>query len=151
MSREWFVFFQNLNTLLGNGTNNTSLLDILIGPSVNAYVDVDAASVSLDPLMPVVMFETDDLAPPQQIVLPPDDLSPPLELGTIAAQNAENVNITGGTVVLNGGATLMGTNAALTNGAGVAAGTLLTAPAAGNPTKWIGINDNGTTRYIPAW
>ncbi len=40
---------------------------------------------------------------------------------------------------------------AITNGAGAAAGTLLTAPAAGNPTKWIPIDDNGTTRYIPAW
>jgi hypothetical protein len=27
----------------------------------------------------------------------------------------------------------------------------LNAPAAGNPTKWIPIDDNGTTRYIPAW
>lgn len=41
--------------------------------------------------------------------------------------------------------------AALSNGAAAAAGTLLNAPAAGNPTKWIPINDNGTTRYIPAW
>jgi hypothetical protein len=40
---------------------------------------------------------------------------------------------------------------ALTNGAAAAAGTLLNAPAAGNPTKWVPINDNGTTRYIPAW
>lgn len=31
------------------------------------------------------------------------------------------------------------------------AGTITNAPAAGNPTKWIPINDNGTTRYIPAW
>lgn len=43
------------------------------------------------------------------------------------------------------------TSAALANGAAAAAGTLLNAPAAGNPTKWIPINDNGTTRYIPAW
>ena len=39
----------------------------------------------------------------------------------------------------------------LTNGAGVGAGTITTAPSAGNPTKWIGINDNGTIRYVPAW
>lgn len=50
-----------------------------------------------------------------------------------------------------GGAVFHKTSTTLTNGAGVAAGTLLNAPAAGNPTKWIGINDNGTTRYIPAW
>lgn len=47
--------------------------------------------------------------------------------------------------------TLMRTSVALTNGAGAATGTLTNAPAAGNPTKWITINDNGTTRYIPAW
>lgn len=50
-----------------------------------------------------------------------------------------------------GGATFHTTSSALTNGAGVALGTLATAPAAGNPTKWIGIDDNGTVRYIPAW
>jgi len=41
--------------------------------------------------------------------------------------------------------------AAFTDGAGASTGTLTNAPAAGNPTKWIPINDNGTTRYIPAW
>jgi len=40
---------------------------------------------------------------------------------------------------------------AFTDGAAAALGTLTNAPAAGNPTKWIPINDNGTTRYIPAW
>src|SRR6516164_4783016 len=43
------------------------------------------------------------------------------------------------------------TQASYTNGAGAQAGTLTNAPAAGNPTKWIAINDNGTTRFIPAW
>ncbi len=50
-----------------------------------------------------------------------------------------------------GSTTLLTTSAALTNGAAAQAGTLLNAPAAGNPTKWVPINDNGTTRYIPAW
>lgn len=49
------------------------------------------------------------------------------------------------------GGTLLSTSAALSNGAGSAAGTLTNAPVAGNPTKWIPINDNGTTRYLPAW
>lgn len=40
---------------------------------------------------------------------------------------------------------------AVSNGAGAAAGTLLNAPVAGNPTKWIPFDDNGTIRYIPAW
>jgi hypothetical protein len=40
---------------------------------------------------------------------------------------------------------------ALANGAGGSVGTLTNAPAAGNPTKWITIDDNGTPRQIPAW
>jgi hypothetical protein len=46
---------------------------------------------------------------------------------------------------------LIDSDTTLTNGAGASAGTLTNAPAAGNPTKWIPIDDNGTTRYIPAW
>jgi len=51
----------------------------------------------------------------------------------------------------NGYAQLIGTTTAFNNGAGAGAGTLTNAPAAGNPTKWIPIDDNGTTRHIPAW
>lgn len=43
------------------------------------------------------------------------------------------------------------TTATVTSGAGAQVGTLTNAPAAGNPTSWIPFNDNGTTRYIPAW
>lgn len=46
---------------------------------------------------------------------------------------------------------LISTTTAFTNNAGASAGTLTNAPAIGNPTKWIPINDNGTTRNIPAW
>lgn len=54
-------------------------------------------------------------------------------------------------LTINRAATFLTTSVALTNGAAASVGTLTNAPAAGNPTKWIGINDNGTTRYIPAW
>lgn len=37
------------------------------------------------------------------------------------------------------------------NGAAAQTGTLTNAPVSGNPTKWIAIDDNGTTRYIPTW
>lgn len=43
------------------------------------------------------------------------------------------------------------TKTTLTSSPGVGAGTLTNAPSAGNPTKWIGIDDNGTTRQVPAW
>ncbi len=38
-----------------------------------------------------------------------------------------------------------------TDGAGAAAGTLLTAPSAGDPDKWIPINSDGTQYWVPAW
>lgn len=53
--------------------------------------------------------------------------------------------------IVTGSTTLHETSVALTNGAAAATGTLTNAPVAGNPTKWIPINDNGTTRYVPAW
>lgn len=54
-------------------------------------------------------------------------------------------------LIASASTTLHRSLAALTNGAAAALGTLTNAPAAGNPTKWVPINDNGTTRYIPAW
>ncbi len=56
----------------------------------------------------------------------------------------------GGALTINSN-TLLSTKTSFTNGAGASLGTLATAPSAGNPTKWIAIDDNGVTRYIPAW
>lgn len=72
-----------------------------------------------------------------------------------AGTGADNLDLTltpagTGNVVFPGGV-LLKTGAALTDGAAAAAGTLLNAPTAGNPTKWAPINDNGTTRYVPLW
>ena len=39
----------------------------------------------------------------------------------------------------------------LLDGAAAASATLTNAPSAGNPSKWVPVDDNGTTRYIPAW
>lgn len=47
--------------------------------------------------------------------------------------------------------TLLTTGVALTNNAGAQSATITNGPLAGNPTKWIPINDNGTVRNIPAW
>lgn len=43
------------------------------------------------------------------------------------------------------------TSAALANAAAAEVATMTNGPVAGNPTKWIAISDNGTTRYIPCW
>lgn len=54
-------------------------------------------------------------------------------------------------LLTGGSSTLVASSVALANGAAASTATLTNAPTAGNPTKWVPINDNGTTRYIPAW
>lgn len=71
------------------------------------------------------------------------------DIGASVATRARNLFLAGG--ITHGSATLLTTTTSLTNGAGALTGTLTNSPATGNPTKWIPINDNGTTRYIPAW
>jgi hypothetical protein len=56
----------------------------------------------------------------------------------------------GGALTINS-ATLIKTNTTFTAGATGNAPTLTAGPVTGNPTKWVPINDNGTTRYIPCW
>lgn len=72
------------------------------------------------------------------------------DIGAAGATRPRSVYI--GTDIFTGSTAFMHrTSGTLANGAAAAAGTLTNAPAAGNPTKWIPIDDNGTTRYIPAW
>jgi hypothetical protein len=64
--------------------------------------------------------------------------------------------VTTGDLYTTDAAFFIRTKATLTDGAGTGAGVTFTnAPGAslttGNPTKWIAIDDNGTTRYIPAF
>lgn len=56
-----------------------------------------------------------------------------------------------GLIYQNSASFLMRTKTSWSTGAAASLGTLTNAPAAGNPTKWIPVDDNGTTRYIPAW
>lgn len=273
ISREWYRFMLNLFTLTGSGTSDLTITDLAIAPNPVDPSTVLGSAIEQSQLASLTaqysqFLDIVGVAPVAQAPIPPfDDLTPRAELGTMAAQNAEKVAITGGTIAgitfggfpagtvslpslywgtdtatgfyriglnnigysyngtklldlsatllgvtggvsvttqftssvatgtpplvvasttnvanlnassLNGGtfaapgpigggtpdtgtftsittpggATFHTTNTALTDGAAAAAGTLLNAPIAGNPTKWIGINDNGTTRYIPAW
>lgn len=68
-----------------------------------------------------------------------------------ASISAANITASGTITVPGAAAAVLKTTATVTSGAGAGAGTLTNAPTAGNPTTWIPFNDNGTTRYIPAW
>ena len=96
----------------------------------------------------------DDFMPGHTHYFSSDDLAPVVQIGTLGTQQADSVDITGGTVnaqMINNQTILIQSSSALTNGAGALLGTLANSPVAGNPTKWVPINDNGTTRYIPTW
>jgi hypothetical protein len=55
------------------------------------------------------------------------------------------------TLSLNASGQLASSATAYTNNAAAQTATMTNGPLAGNPTKWIPINDNGTIRNIPAW
>jgi len=159
MSREWYMFFFNLFTITGAGTAAANIIDFQLFPSYTDPDNDEAVNTRQEHSHPEATLPTsresneatDPLTPANVTSEAHDPLAPRVELGTMALQQADRVNITGGTVKVTGGATLISTNTALTNGAAAALGTLTNAPAAGNPTKWVAINDNGTIRYIPTW
>jgi hypothetical protein len=70
-------------------------------------------------------------------------------IGAATALTSKRLQVNGGVSIAD--TQLIQTVTPFANGAAAASGTLTNAPIAGNPTKWIPIDDNGTTRYIPAW
>lgn len=73
------------------------------------------------------------------------------DLGTQFNGTMLSIDDTTQRITTRGSTQLIGTQTTFTDHAGAAAGTLLNAPTAGDPAKWIAIDDNGTTRYIPTW
>lgn len=67
-----------------------------------------------------------------------------------AAINPEFI-FQGTKTLTHGSTTLLATTVALADAAGANAGTLNNAPTAGDPAKWVTINDNGTILAFPAW
>jgi hypothetical protein len=76
-------------------------------------------------------------------------------IGVRAAYTTEVFGVNG-TICTNAAAFMMRTATSYTDGAGTGSGVTFTnAPGSsvstGNPTKWIPVDDHGTTRYIPAF
>jgi hypothetical protein len=76
LSREWYRFFLNLFVLTGSGSNPTTLDDLQLGPP----------NLTIDEILVLINRQRGA------------DLAPPIQLGTISSQNADNVTITGGTI-----------------------------------------------------
>lgn len=56
-----------------------------------------------------------------------------------------------GLIYTNSASFMLRTKTSLTGGGTTNVPTLTAGPVNGNPTKWLPYDDNGTTRYIPAW
>lgn len=77
-------------------------------------------------------------------------------LGILTATPSDFIHVAGASIRADDfktvlAAFMMRTVTAWNNGAAAAVGTLNNAPTAGDPTKWIPVDDNGITRHMPAW
>ncbi len=134
---------------IGYSYNGTKLIDfssLLVGITGGVSVTTQFTSSVATGTPPLVVTSTTNVANLNASSLNGATFAAPGPIGGGTAAAGTFTSLT-----TAGGATFHTTNTALTDGAAAGAGTLLNAPAAGNPTKWIGINDNGITRYIPAW
>jgi len=113
---------------------SSSIISMAPSGTAGQYSTLAYYSVAADGASPVALFATDTAG---RFVIGTD----PGGSDTLRIGGALTINST----------RLLSTKTSFTNGAAAAAGTLTNAPVVGNPTKWIPIDDNGTTRYIPAW
>lgn len=91
---------------------------------------------------------------PRQEVVEIDDIVPRGAIGSLGEQQADAVEITAGSVtatLTDSSTNLIASSATLSDAAAANIATLTNAPAAGNPTKWLTIDDNGIPRSIPSW
>ena len=103
ISREWYRFMLNLFTLTGSGASDLTITDLAIAPNPVDPFTIVGSAIEQSQLASLTaqysqFLDIVGVAPTVQQTVPPDDLTPRAELGTMAAQNAEKVAITGGTI-----------------------------------------------------
>lgn len=80
--------------------------------------------------------------------------APIVQIGTLGEQQADKVSITNGVVsaeLKNNQVILLESIKNLDDFSDVNLATLTNSPVAGDPTKWVSINDNGIIRAMPTW
>lgn len=154
-------------SLTGGLTNQNLILkpagtgNVVVDPGTGTTLTIATATATTLNLYNTVVTTANVLGAATTITLGATTGTLTLRNATIAHPNAAAFTVGadpgGGNLVRIGGAltvnsaTMIATKTAFTNGAAAQVGTLTNAPAAGDPTKWIPVDDNGTTRYIPAW
>jgi hypothetical protein len=170
--RELDRFLNQLIVLLGIPTNPESLNIVnLSNESSGAYLVSDSAVSLSNKALEIaesafelsgnsepskLSEENEKIAFQREVITPEETLTPSHGLGSMSTQDKDRVDITGGIVkgiILStlGGQFIISTDSSLDDYFSTNISTLTNSPITGNPSKWIAINDNGTTRYIPAW
>ena len=131
--------------IITNAANNGAIfVRMKTGETIDELHDVQAPSPSSGDVLIYdavqARWESNGLTAGSNIDITP--AAGGITIATTAAITADLTNNTGN---------LIDSSVGLTNGAGANTATLTNSPVTGNPTKWIPIDDNGTTRYIPAW
>lgn len=166
----WYIFLQSIFTRVGGAVSQTNneLIDgqfddagideiksdlyVLRDQVASMYMAVQAALDNLDtaPVTPQNNFYD-----PARVAITGGTASGlaitsstinSTAIGSTAASTGKFTDVTNGNA-----AALIKTSVSMNNGAAGFAATLLNAPVAGNPTKWVPWDDNGTIRYYPSW
>lgn len=135
--------------------NNTDArTKLIVSPNAGAGVTIPAgtATTAVSPLAMTQTWNAAGVTFPGITFNATDTASTAAtKLIDLQVASASKFNVDKAGLITTNSTTMIASNQAFTNGAAASLGTLTNAPAAGDPTKWIPINDNGTTRYIPAW
>ena len=131
ISREWYRFFLNLFTLVGQGDNQTSLDDIQVGPpsqQINVMISGGGEDQAPPPVPPVSMSDAQSILPPTVLaaiadyasLLPP--VIPQTTNGTVTSVDVSGgttgMSFSGGPITTSGTMTMSGTLGTANGGTG---------------------------------
>lgn len=165
MNDSWYFLLQQIYQRVGGAISQTNN-ELVVGQLDDAGIeeikeDVYALRDQAASLLAQIQAIADDLnnSPMPQAGYDYNPAAVQISGGTISSVTVDSSPI-GNTsastgkftdVTTGNAAALIKTSVALTNAAGAAAGTLLNAPTAGNPSKWCQFDDDGTIRKFPTW
>ena len=150
ISREWYRFMLNLFTLTGSGASDISVTDLAVAPNPVDPFTIVGSTVEQSQLASIAaqysqFLDIVGVAPVAQAQMPLfDDLTPRAELGTMSAQNAASVGITGGTVAASTVQVLAAAGYLSSDGSTGYTGTVTTASLVG---KTLTIKDGIVTSF----
>lgn len=148
----------NISAPSATGSNQLSIGNLIFGTGIDGTgVGISSGNIGIGTIVPTVRLDvTGSIMFSSVLLIGANNTGLSQVSAGLAALGTGGAGSFAGSLKLtnvftNNPTFVIRTNTTLTDGAAAALGTLLNAPAAGNPTKWIGIDDNGTTRFIPAW